>query len=66
MNIKTYKAFQPLTVVDTENLKLVRFGDFYPTAEAITDPNAVPMEFEVELPEEVALQLGFEEVAAND
>lgn len=61
MNVKTYAAFQPMTAIKSENLKMVRFGDFFPSPEGITDPNAVVMETTVELPESVAKDLGFSE-----
>ena len=62
MIIKTYKAFQPLTSIDTPNLKLARLGDFYPSADEITATDTIAMPTTVQLPEEVAAALGFAEV----
>jgi hypothetical protein len=65
MNVRKYAAFQPMTAVSTESLKLVRFGDYYPSPEGITDPAAVVMETTVELPEAVADEMGFKEIVQD-
>jgi len=63
--IKSYKAFQPVTVVNAPTIKLVRFGDYYPAKEELWNPESMVNEVTIELPEEIADLLGFKEVAVN-